>query len=235
MRRHPVRTYLEQAGYRVSTRGGWVMAAGHGTIHRWHGWRPVTEALAPLWRWTAAFDGAAEPNPGPSAWGAWLATPLGDLAWQTGEPLGIGTNNVAEWQGLIAVLKAARLFSAYPLWVRGDSQLVVRQFNGEYAVHHPALRKFYATAQDLAAGQAVTVEWWPRERNDRADALSVAALPAAQRVFDPARLEARGERLVAHGTRDYVVDLHRGTCSCPAFTFGRRPCKHLVAARAASA
>lgn len=235
MRQHPVRDCLEGAGYRVTVRGGWITAAGHGAIHRWHGWRRVTDTLWPAWRWTAGFDGAAEPNPGPSAWGAWLATPLGDVAWQSGAALGVGSNNAAEWHGLVAVLRAARVFDAYPLMVGGDSQLVVRQFNGDYAVNHPTLRRLYQLARKAAEGSTVTVDWWPREQNGQADALSRAALPAAARVFDPARLERKGDRLVAHGTRDYVVDVRRGICSCPAFAYGRRPCKHLAAARATSA
>ena len=228
---HTTRTLLQAWGYIVTTRGGWVLAAGHGTVHRWHGWRAVP-ALEHR-RWHGGFDGAAHPNPGPAAWGAWLETPLGDLAWSGHGALGHATNNVAEWTGLIQVLTAAQRFAATTLRVQGDSQLVIRQFTGEYTLRNPRLQTLAHQAQRLARGISVTTEWVPRDQNHRADALSQVDLAVPPITFDAAALEVIGDgRFVAHGTQDYVVDVPTRTCTCPAFQFRRGLCKHLRAAGA---
>jgi len=222
------RALLAAWGYRVTTAGGWIVAAGHGAVHRWRGWSRVALPAAPTW--TAGFDGAAEPtNPGPAAYGAWLATPLGDLAWSAAEAIGWASNNVAEWRGLLAVLEAARAFHATPLHVIGDSALVVHQFTGAYAVRAPHLQPLVTQARRLAQPLTVTVTWVPRAANARADTLSRQALAAA--TPPPVALDALPDgRFIAHGRADYLVDPARGTCTCPAFRYRRGPCKHLRAA-----
>lgn len=231
-RRAALRDRLAAWGYTVTVRGSWITATGHGAVYRWHGWARVVLPDPPVW--TAGFDGAAEPtNPGPAAYGAWLATPLGDLAWSAAEPIGWATNNVAEWRGLCAVLDAAHRLGATPLQVQGDSQLVVNQFTGAYAVRAPGLQPLVAEARRLARGLALTVTWVPRAANARADALSKAALArAVPLAFDPARLSPgpAPHLVLAHGTDTYVVDLRARTCTCPAFRTRHRPCKHLTAA-----
>lgn len=227
----PVQDTLRAWGYIVSTQGGWVTAAGHGAVHRWHGWQALPDLSALAWQ--GGFDGAANPNPGPAAWGAWLDTPLGDPAWSGHGALGHTTNNVAEWQGLLHVLTAAHTFQVRSLQIRGDSQLVIRQFTGEYAVKQPHLHSLADRAHRMARQMTVTVQWVPREQNQRADALSQVDLAVPPITFDAAALDPLGSgRFVAHGTHDYVVDLTRRTCTCPAFQFRRGLCKHLRAAGA---
>jgi ribonuclease HI len=226
-RRDHARDLLRSWGYQVSTRGNQIVAAGHGALHTWRGWAAVPDRG----RWTAGCDGAAEPNPGPAACGAWLRTPLGDLAWTVALPIGRRTNNEAEWWGLIQVLQAARAFAATPLQIQADSQLVVRQFQGVYAIRQPALLRLADQARRLVGDRPVTVVWVPREQNAAADALSREGLRRGQPAFDAGRLEAVGPgRVIAHGSADYTLDLHRRTCTCPAFQYRGGLCKHLRAA-----
>ncbi|MCY0884254.1 MAG: reverse transcriptase-like protein [Firmicutes bacterium] len=228
---------LDAAGYTVAVRGGgWIrVTAPDGTVRRFHG-RARFQAWAETGRrraWRGGFDGAAEPtNPGPAAWGAWLDTPWGDRAWEAGMAIGFTSNNVAEWTGLIRLLEAARARGVRALSAIGDSQLVVYQFQGHYAIRQPHLAALADQAWALARGLALELNWVPRDRNARADALSKAALRAASPTrFPPDRLERLDRhRWVAHGTADYRVDTRARTCTCPAFTRGRRPCKHLAAA-----
>lgn len=223
------RARLRVWGYHVTTAGGWVTAAGHGHIHRWHGW----EAVPSVTTWTGAFDGAAHPNPGPAAWGAWLDTPLGDPAWSGSGSCGMATNNVAEWSGLIALLHAARSFGVASLTIHGDSQLVVHQFTGAYRIQDPRLKRLAEQAHRVARNITVEIAWWPRSDNARADALSQRDLAATPLTFAPAALDPLGSgRFVAHGTRDYVVDLTARTCTCPSFQFRHGLCNHLRAAGA---
>lgn len=181
--------------------------------------------------WTGGFDGAARPgNPGWMSAGAWLADPDGRVVWTWSAALGWGTANRAEWAALCRLLAEAAARQAYPLAVQGDSQLVVAQFTGRWAVTAPALRPYWARARALAAGRPVTVTWVPRAANTRADTLSrTPRLPPP--AFDPARLTPAGPgRYIAHGTHDYLVDVRARTCTCPAFRYRPGPCKHLQAA-----
>ena len=232
-RTHPsqnTRNRLRDWGYQVSTAGDWITVAGHGCIHRWHGWAAVPSVTS----WTGAFDGAASPNPGPAAWGAWLDTPLGDPAWRGSGACGVATNNVAEWSGLVALLKAARSFGVERLSIHGDSQHVVCQFSRHYTSHEPRTRRLAKEAHRVARTITVEIAWWPRAENGRADLLSREGLRSAAPSFDAHRLEpSKGHQVIAHGTHDYVIDTQIGTCTCPAFRFRQGPCKHLLAARAA--
>ena len=175
---------------------------------RRHGWRALPDLSALVWQ--GGFDGAGNPNPGPAAWGAWLDTPLGDPAWSGHGALGHTTHNVAEWQGLLHILTAAHTFQVRTLQICGDSQLVIRQFTGEYAVKQPPLHTLADRAHRMARQMTVTVQWVPREQNPRADALSQVDLAVPHITFDAAALDPLGSgRFVAHGTHDYVVDLTR--------------------------
>jgi ribonuclease HI len=226
-RRARCRGLLESWGYRVTTRGNQILAAGHGALHRWRGWAAVPDQGI----WRAGCDGAAQPNPGPAACGAWLRTPLGDVAWTVAASLGRRTTHEAEWLGLSEVLQAARAFGASPLQVQADSQVVVRQFQGVDAVRGRTLVRLADKARRLAAGLAVAVTWVPRAQNREADALSRVGLRRGMPVFDADRLEGAGpQRFIAHGTTDYTVDLRRRTCTCPAFQYRGGLCKHLRAA-----
>ncbi len=117
-------------------------------------------------------DGGSRGNPGPAAGGAVLYDETGALVREAGEFLGIATNNVAEWNGLLAGLAAALELGVDDLAVRLDSELVVRQLTGIYRVKHPDLQPLYARARKLIARfRSVDIRHVPRNQNKAADAL----------------------------------------------------------------
>jgi len=122
--------------------------------------------------WTLRCDGGARGNPGPGALGYALFDPTGGEVEARGERIGTVTNNVAEYQALIAGLEAARRHGADRLLVCMDSELVVRQMTGEYRVKHPGLKPLHQKAKDALErlGQ-VRFRAVRREENARADAL----------------------------------------------------------------
>jgi ribonuclease HI len=125
-------------------------------------------------------DGGARGNPGPAAAGAVISTPDGEVLDEVGETLGVATNNVAEYEGLLLGLRRARALGASEVDVYNDSELVARQLTGAYKVKHPALRPLYEQARaELDAFDRWSITSVPRAQNARADALVNAALDAA--------------------------------------------------------
>jgi ribonuclease HI len=125
-------------------------------------------------------DGGSRGNPGPAGYGAVVLDPDTDeVLVERAEGLGVTTNNVAEYQGLIAGLRAAIELSATEVDVRMDSKLVVEQMSGRWKVKHPAMKPLAEEAAALV-GKIGTVrfEWIPRLRNSRADALANQAMDA---------------------------------------------------------
>jgi ribonuclease HI len=122
-------------------------------------------------------DGASRGNPGPASYGFALLDGAGRPVTERGEALGVATNNVAEYRGLIAGLEAAVAAGVADLEVRLDSLLLVRQVRGEYRVKAPGLKPLHRRAVGLLAriGRSRVVHV-PREENTRADALANAAL-----------------------------------------------------------
>jgi ribonuclease HI len=119
------------------------------------------------------FDGASRGNPGPSSYGVWSPAGLADS-----KRLGTTTNNVAEWRGFLAALDLALQSGARDVEIRADSQLVLRQFSGEYRVKAQHLAVFLEEARRKARGiERLRVVHVPREQNREADAL-------ANRVLD---------------------------------------------------
>ncbi len=117
-------------------------------------------------------DGGARGNPGPAGAGAVLYDPQGRTLARRARYLGRTTNNVAEYQGLILGLETARDLGARSLTVRLDSELIVRQLNGQYRVRTPHLRPLYQKARQLMTDfEAVEVQHVPREQNAEADRL----------------------------------------------------------------
>jgi probable phosphoglycerate mutase len=140
-------------------------------------------------------DGGARGNPGPAGYGAVvLAAETGEILAEVAEALGVATNNVAEYSGLIAGLTAAADLGAVEADVRMDSKLVVEQMSGRWQIKNPGLRPLAAQAAALVRRfDAVTFTWVPRARNTRADALANAAMDAAAGVA-AAPAQAGGER-----------------------------------------
>ena len=85
-------------------------------------------------------DGGARGNPGPAAAAAVVSTPDGDVLDEARQLLGVATNNVAEYRGLLLGLERARALGADEVEVVNDSELVAKQINGEYKVKHPDMK-----------------------------------------------------------------------------------------------
>jgi probable phosphoglycerate mutase len=128
----------------------------------------------------AYIDGGSRGNPGPAGFGVRIEQQDGTLIEEFHEPIGVATNNVAEYRGLIAALQWARAHGHTVLRVRSDSLLLVQQMLGRYRVKHPGLQPLHAKARLLAheIGQ-VTYEHVRRELNAHADRLANAAMDAA--------------------------------------------------------
>jgi ribonuclease HI len=126
-------------------------------------------------------DGGARGNPGPAAAAAVLATPDGDVVDEAHAFLGVATNNVAEYRGLLLGLERAKALGADEVEVVNDSELVAKQINGLYKVKHPDMRPLHAQAmQALGDFDRWTVRSVPRAQNVGADALVNQALDAAR-------------------------------------------------------
>jgi probable phosphoglycerate mutase len=123
-------------------------------------------------------DGGSRGNPGPAAYGAVLRdADTGEVLATKAEALGIATNNVAEYSGLIAGIALANEFAPdAELEVRMDSKLVIEQMAGRWRIKHPDMKPLALTAQRALAGRMVVWTWVPREDNKAADTLVNAAL-----------------------------------------------------------
>ena len=125
-------------------------------------------------------DGGARGNPGPAAAAAVLSTPEGEAVDEAHELLGVATNNVAEYRGLLLGLERARKLGADEIEIVNDSELVAKQVNGLYKVKHPDMRPLHAQAMEALGGfRRWTVRSVPRAQNAGADALVNQALDAA--------------------------------------------------------
>jgi ribonuclease HI len=125
-------------------------------------------------------DGGARGNPGPAAYGFVLESDDGTVLAAEGEAIGIATNNVAEYSGLIAGLQKALELHVPEVEVVSDSELMVKQMRGEYRVKNEALRELYDEATALARllGK-VEYRHVKRAHNELADKLVNDALDAA--------------------------------------------------------
>ena len=124
-------------------------------------------------------DGGSRGNPGPAAYGFVLESEDGQVLAAEGEAIGVATNNVAEYRGLIAGLERAVENGVAELEVVSDSELLVKQMRGEYKVKNEKLRGLVAEAHDLADRlEKVTYTAVRREHNELADKLVNDALDA---------------------------------------------------------
>jgi len=118
-------------------------------------------------------DGSVEGNPGPGGIGVVIEAADGTPVEAWGEAIGHVTNNQAEYQALLAALRKARQLRAGAVTVRSDSQLLVRQFLGEYRVKDSKLKPLHAEARHLARSfQGFAIEHVRREANRAADRLA---------------------------------------------------------------
>lgn len=133
---------------------------------------------------TAYIDGGARGNPGPAGFGARIENEAGEVLAELHGGLGIATNNVAEYNGLLAALNWAVEHGERNVLVRADSELLVRQMRGEYRVRHPGLQPLYVQARLLVMELGrVRFEHVPRAQNREADRLSNLGMDEAEAML----------------------------------------------------
>ncbi|GBC92105.1 14.7 kDa ribonuclease H-like protein [bacterium HR15] len=121
-------------------------------------------------------DGASIGNPGPAGIGVILKDEQGNILVQRSEPIGVATNNEAEYHALIRGLEEAIRFRVEHLVWHTDSELLARQWQGEYAVRSPNLQKLFQQARQLASRiPRIEVSHQRREQNRAADCLAKKA------------------------------------------------------------
>ena len=127
---------------------------------------------------TINIDGGSRGNPGIAAAGVVIkSADDGTVLHQAGIYLGDATNNVAEYQGLIEGLRRAKKFNATDVEVFSDSELLVRQMNGEYRVKNEGLKPLFEKANTLAADfEEFRISHIPREQNTQADEMANKAM-----------------------------------------------------------
>jgi ribonuclease H / adenosylcobalamin/alpha-ribazole phosphatase len=125
-------------------------------------------------------DGGSRGNPGPAAYGAVLFdADSREVIAEQSETIGVATNNVAEYRGLIAGLELYREHAPEAdLEVRMDSRLVVEQMSGRWKIKHPDMKPLAMQAKRLAP-PGTTYTWIPREQNKHADRILNEALDTA--------------------------------------------------------
>ncbi|MEU1622726.1 bifunctional RNase H/acid phosphatase [Streptomyces sp. NPDC005722] len=139
-------------------------------------------------------DGGSRGNPGPAGYGAVVSdAATGEVLAEAAEFIGTHTNNVAEYRGLIAGLRAAHAIDPQArVRVRMDSKLVVEQMSGRWKIKHPDMRPLAAEAKTVLPAEQVSYEWIPREKNKHADRLANEAMDAGKRgkQWEPGRSAA---------------------------------------------
>jgi probable phosphoglycerate mutase len=133
-------------------------------------------------RFIVEADGGSRGNPGPAGYGALVRdAETGIVLAERSESIGTATNNVAEYNGLIAGLRAAaEIDPRADIEVRMDSKLVMEQMSGRWKVKHPDMKPLAATAAEAARSFArITYTWVPREQNKDADRLANEAMDRA--------------------------------------------------------
>jgi ribonuclease HI len=144
----------------------------------------------------AYIDGGARGNPGPAGFGVRIEDAEGTLLHELHGSLGIATNNVAEYNGLLAALQWAVDHGHRRVEIVADSELLVKQMCGEYRVKHPGLQPLVARARLLTARlDHVTFRHVRREHNKEADRLSNLGMDEAEVEVRHAREKGEGKRI----------------------------------------
>jgi ribonuclease HI len=125
----------------------------------------------------AYIDGGARGNPGPAGYGVRIEDDRGALIEEFNGFLGSATNNVAEYNGLLAALRYAQANGHAVVRIKSDSELLVKQLTGEYRVKNPGLQPLYQQARAIVATlDRVSFEHVRREQNKDADRLANLAM-----------------------------------------------------------
>lgn len=122
-------------------------------------------------------DGGARGNPGPAGFGVVIEDEKGEVLEEHAEYLGVKTNNQAEYAGAIFGLKRAKELGATQVTLYADSELLIKQANGEYKVKHINIKPLFEqlTNHERQIGRVV-YKHVRREQNKHADALSNRAM-----------------------------------------------------------
>lgn len=186
------------------------------------------EGELPRRRVVVEADGGSRGNPGEAAYGSVLMdAETGEVVAERAECIGIATNNVAEYRGLIAGLELYQEHApGAELEVRMDSKLVVEQMSGRWKIRHPDMRPLAMAANRLAPA-GTTYTWIPRDQNKHADRILNEALdraagkpprrtraPAEEKAVPPARTAGWSRDvgspttlvLVRHGATDHTLE-----------------------------
>jgi ribonuclease HI len=212
-------------------------------------------------QYSGHFDGSALSNPGPIGLGAVIYADGIEIN-SASVPRKPGTNNEAEYQALILLLKRALKAGISEITCHGDSKLVVEQINGRWAVNKPELRAYHNAVTELISRfNNVSIEWVKREMNGRADELSRMAHKLSEPVFadnlppplntnegksglcvtaslpgKAVRMLNRNSILIVEGSSNCILTLHPAhpTCSCPQFIV-KNSCRHTDAVKSCRA
>ncbi|MPY37445.1 bifunctional RNase H/acid phosphatase [Streptomyces adustus] len=176
-------------------------------------------------------DGGSRGNPGPAGYGSVVIdAATGETLAERAEFIGVATNNVAEYRGLVAGLRAAHeLDPSAEVHVRMDSKLVVEQMSGRWKIKHPDMKPLAAEAARVFPSDQVTYEWIPRERNKHADRLANEAMDAGKRgeqwsaSASTADLDTRASRSAAPEPAGPPGDATAGAARARAALASRRP------------
>jgi ribonuclease HI len=140
----------------------------------------------------ANIDGAARGNPGPASYGVVIRDGQGVLVAKLKKYIGRMTNNVAEYYGLIAALDYAESHGIRALRVESDSELMVKQMQGQYKVKSEDLRPLYERAKKMTLGfESFRIDHVYREQNREADALANEALDETSGIAPAAGTHAK--------------------------------------------
>lgn len=136
----------------------------------------------PLAAFQANVDGGSRGNPGPAAYGVVIRDGKGEIVARLKKYIGHGTNNVAEYFGLIAALDYAQNHGIQALRVESDSELLVKQMRGQYKVKSSDLRPLFERAKKMSQTfESFRIDHVYREQNREADALVNQALDETSR------------------------------------------------------
>ncbi|MFN8009185.1 MAG: reverse transcriptase-like protein [Terriglobia bacterium] len=153
----------------------------------------------------AYIDGGSRGNPGVAGYGVFLLDENRNPLAEISEPIGIQTNNHAEYLALIGALRYTHSQQGEALQVYADSELLVRQINGQYKVRNPKLKELYDQAQVLIRGlKRFTLQHIPREENREADRLANQAMD-----------QASGSVTLASPSSQTVRAVFKSGCFCP--------------------
>ena len=157
---------------------------------------PERKAIA---AYQANVDGGSRGNPGPAGYGVVVRDPRGEIVARLKKYIGINTNNVAEYFGLIAALDYAQNHGIRALRVESDSELMVKQLRGQYKVKSAELKPLFERAKKMSQTfESFRISHVYREQNKEADALvnqaldetSGAGTSSAAKMEKPASKEA---------------------------------------------